>query len=132
MSGWWPALRVRVDRAAQPGAMGAPSYVQPDHWDQAALQQLLYGSRAPADQLVFAFQSDIVYYNCLAGRAGTKGGTPTAAEQCAAHMKNKVWCRSPAALGKESSSISALLSSMEPSPVLTPAALSSCWKHLVH
>lgn len=42
-------LRVsRVDRAAQPGAMGAPSYVQPDHWDQVA-HQLFHGSKAPAD-----------------------------------------------------------------------------------
>lgn len=32
-----PALHERrADRAAQPGAMGAPSYVHPDHWDQAA------------------------------------------------------------------------------------------------
>ena len=35
--GCCPALRASgVDRAAQPGAMGAPSYVQPDHWDQAS------------------------------------------------------------------------------------------------
>ncbi|KAA8595639.1 hypothetical protein FQN60_010930 [Etheostoma spectabile] len=44
---------VWVDWAAEPGAMGAPSYVQPDHWDQAA-HQLLNRSQAPADQLVFA------------------------------------------------------------------------------
>lgn len=43
----------RVHRAAQPGAMGAPSYVQPDHWDQIA-HQLLHRSQAPADQLLFA------------------------------------------------------------------------------
>lgn len=37
---WCPALPVfGVERAAQPGAMGAPSYVQPDRWDQAARQQ---------------------------------------------------------------------------------------------
>lgn len=54
MRGCCPALHVsRVDRAAQPGAMGAPSYVQPDHWDQAA-HQLFYRSQAPADQLLFA------------------------------------------------------------------------------
>lgn len=37
---WCPALPVSgVERAAQPGAMGAPSYVQPDRWDQTAHQQ---------------------------------------------------------------------------------------------
>lgn len=39
------------------------------------------------------------------GRAGTKGATPTAAEQCAAHMREKRRS-SVGALGKECSSIS--------------------------
>lgn len=42
-----------VDRAAQPGALGAPSYVQSDHWDQAA-HQLFHRSQAPAEQLASA------------------------------------------------------------------------------
>lgn len=41
---------------------------------------------------------------CNRGRAGTKGATPTAAEQCAAHMKKRR--SSVGALGKECSSIS--------------------------
>lgn len=60
MRGCCPALHVsRVDRAAQPGAMGAPSYVQPDHWDQAA-HQLFYRSQAPADQLLFAKKAHLL------------------------------------------------------------------------
>lgn len=47
MGAWRPALLVSgVDRAAQPGAMGAPSYVQPDHWDQAEHQ--LFHSKSGA------------------------------------------------------------------------------------
>lgn len=38
-----------MDGAAQPGAMGAPSYVQPDHWDQAA------HSASPPPPLFFFF-----------------------------------------------------------------------------
>lgn len=66
MGGWCPALHVsRVDRAAQPGAMGAPSYVQPDHWDQAA-HQLFTGAKRlrtswSLQKLTFAFLSNVIY-----------------------------------------------------------------------
>lgn len=35
------------------------------------------------------------------GRADTKGTAQNGAEQCAAHIQNKVLCRCPGALGKE-------------------------------
>lgn len=45
----------------------------------------------PAVQLHISFMYEIMHvFFSKRGRAGTKGATPTAAEQCAAHMKNKV------------------------------------------
>lgn len=45
----------------------------------------------PAVQLHISFMYEIMHvYLSKRGRAGTKGATPTAPEQCAAHMKNKV------------------------------------------